>query len=202
MKNRKTTFRRAVAAFAVVAIAFSATTPPSASGWGRKKGERARVELPSSAEMNPDSTPLKGSVVAGVEELPPVDAKGTRRKASAPRDPGAVPSTPPPPAVPEPPKPPTPKKTELEKRREQLRDAQKDYDRKKFKKSLEKATELISELSERGYAKNGSDGKGKDARQFQELLQDATELARKSSERYDEPTIPSGLTGKALYFVF
>ena len=93
-------------------------------------------------------------------------------------------------------------KTELEKTQDRLEDAQKLHEKKKYKKSLEAACELIASIREHGYDKVGSDGKGKDADAFKAVLEEAFRLAEKSGGRVDEPYVPSGTTGKTLYFVF
>ncbi len=91
---------------------------------------------------------------------------------------------------------PSTKKKELTKRQEELQSAQKDYDRKKYKKSLEKSCQLISEIREFGYLK------GEDADQFRALMNKALDLAQRSGERCEKPTVPAGSSGKSLYFVF
>ena len=190
--------RRVVAAtlIVLVAIVVAAPTPSHAFKWG-KGGERARVERPQSAEDAVPETQKQPSSRNRARENP-----SSKTKPDLPEQSPPPPSTPPekkpeqtPPPV-ETEKPPVPKKTELEKRQEELQDAQKDYDRKKFKKSLEKSSKLIAEIRERDYLK------GKDADRYQELVNDALALAQKSGERIDEPIVPSGTTGKALYFVF
>ena len=201
--EQKRNLRRVVAAtlIVLVAIVVAAPTPSHAFRWGKggKGGERARVERPQSAEdAVPVAEPQKqpSSRSARRRENPSSKAKPDLPEQSA--APATPPEKKPEPTPPpeEPKKPPVPKKTELEKRQEELQDAQKDYDRKKYKKSLEKSSKLIAEIRERDYLK------GKDADRYKELLNDALALAQKSGERIDEPIIPSGTTGKALYFVF
>ncbi len=186
----------------VVAILVATPKPSHAFRWGKggKGGERARVERPQATEdavpvAEPPKQPSSRSVRR--RENPSSKAKPDLHETSVP------PPTTPPEKKPEPTPPPQetkkhlfPKKTELEKRQDELQDAQKDYDRKKYKKSLEKSSKLIAEIRERDYLK------GKDADQFKKLLNEATELAQKSGERVDEPIVPSGITGKTLYFVF
>ena len=189
--------RRVVAATLVVLVAsaVAAPTPSHAFKWG-KGGERARVERPQSAEDAVPETQKQPSSRSRARENPSSKTKPDLPEQSPPPStpPEKKPEPTPPPVEPE--KPPVPKKTELEKRQEELQDAQKDYDRKKFKKSLEKSSKLIAEIRERDYLK------GKDANRYQELVNDALALAQKSGERIDEPIVPSGTTGKALYFVF
>lgn len=184
----KTNLRRVVAATAVVFVAMLVAAPSSSQAfkWG-KNGDRARVERPNSAK---DDVPI-----AEPQKRPAASAP----KSAVPPVPVPVPVSPPsatPPPPPPPPKPPVPKKTELEKRQEELQSARKDYDRKKYKKALEKSSQLISEIRERDYLK------GPDADQFRALMNEAIDLAQKSGERFDEPTVPSGISGKTLYFVF
>ena len=180
----KSKSRRRVACTLAIVTAILVALPSSSQAfkWG-KNGDRARVERPNSAK---DDVPIAEPKNRPAPSVP---------RPATPPAPAPVP-TPAPPPTPTPPPPPTPKKTELEKRQEELQSAQKDYDRKKYKKSLEKSCQLISEIRERGYLK------GSDAEQFRALMNEAVELAQKSGERFDEPTVPAGVSGKTLYFVF
>ena len=219
--------RSAALALAVLcAVVLAAPVPARAINWG--KGQRARVVLPQAAENDPNVTAFRDSVVAGVDKNPGKnanDANRDRRKPSA--DPlsdnpdagSGAPSSPPPPPPPpvvEPQETPKEqekqekkekwsffsKKTDLQKKQDELESAKKDFDRKKFKKALEKSCQIVSDIREHGYDKVGSDGKGKDAELYKELLNQALSLAQKSGGRVDEPIVAAGVTGKTLYFVF
>lgn len=205
--------RRVALAMATLGVVFFvAPTPTHAIKWG--KGERARVVLPKAAEDDPSAPAFRDSSVPEIDKTPGKNSanieRNRKKQASAPKQPEPTPDVAPPTSTKEEApkeekkekKPLLPKKTELQKKQDELDDARKDFDRKKYKKALEKSCQIVSDVREHGYDKVGSDGKGKDARLYKELLDQALSLAEKSGGRVDEPSVPAGATGKILYFMF
>ncbi|MGI6402020.1 MAG: hypothetical protein ACOX0A_07920 [Thermoguttaceae bacterium] len=191
--------KRVTLTLVILALALFATSSLSYAAWWSKKGkgDRAYVEMPqadkdaSRAMATKDDASVGGKKKSGAA---PADSKSSAESAAK-----VAPRPPTPKVNPPAPQPVVPPKTELEKRQDELAEAQKEFDRKKYSKSLEKSSKLISELRKRGLDTKGTDGKGKDAQQFSELMDQALALAEKSGGLVDKPSIPSS---KVLYFVF